>query len=54
MVLDYCSNGDLSDYINRNFPFSFESAQFYVAQIVNGLEYLHNSGVFHRDFKVKV
>ncbi len=60
IVLEYCTNGDFSDFINKNsiifkkllVPFTIEMIQFYIAEIVCALEYLYLNNVMHRDFKV--
>ena len=61
IVLEYCENGDFYEFLRNNSiifnfyiaPLPFETAQFYAAQIVSCLNYLHNLGIAHRDLKVK-
>lgn len=51
MVLDYCPGGDLSKLIREMEVLTFEEARFYLAEIVLGLETLHEAGILYRDFK---
>jgi 3-phosphoinositide dependent protein kinase-1 len=52
-VLELCEGGNFKDLIcmspNKCNETSF---RFYIAEIVNILEYLHKHGIVHRDLKV--
>ncbi|KAJ3329085.1 3-phosphoinositide dependent protein kinase-1 [Blyttiomyces sp. JEL0837] len=49
-VLEYASNGDLLGLL-RTHVFDPPACQFYTAEIVEGVQYLHGKGVIHRDLK---
>lgn len=52
-VLEYCEGGDFINFIKNNIGKLTEEAKiFYIGEIVNLLEYIHKSGVTHRDLKV--
>lgn len=53
MVLDYVPGGELFSYLRRHRRFPVEWAQFYAAEIVLVLEYLHEQqgGIAYRDLK---
>lgn len=53
MLLDYIPGGELFSYLRRHRRFPEEWAQFYAAEIVLVLEYLHDDqgGVAYRDLK---
>jgi serine/threonine protein kinase len=62
MCMDLVPGGMLLDLINekqrewleKNIPnkaCNFECTQFYIAEIVEALHYLHNAGIIHRDLK---
>jgi len=46
--LSYCSNGDLLTYLNKAKQFPIHVAQFYAAEIVDALTYMHGKKIVHR------
>lgn len=48
-VFEYCSGGEFSDFIMLDQ--SPEVLTFYIAQLVNVLQYVHSLGIVHRDIK---
>ncbi|KJE94855.1 PkB kinase [Capsaspora owczarzaki ATCC 30864] len=50
-VISFAANGELLTTIKKLGSFDERCAQFYAAEIVVALEYLHNLGVIHRDLK---
>lgn len=52
-VLEYCEGGDFINFIKNNISKLTEEAKiFYIAEMVNIIEYIHRNGVTHRDLKV--
>jgi serine/threonine protein kinase len=49
-VMELCRNGTLSDYLQTH-KLSHETIQYFTANILKGLEYLHGKNVVHRDIK---
>jgi len=50
-IMDYINGGELFYHLQKEHKFTPERVKFYCAEIVLGLEYLHNSGVIYRDLK---
>ena len=50
-VLEYCRNKDLAKLINCLIKFDYKLAQFYSAEILSAISYMHKQGIFHRDLK---
>lgn len=50
-VLSYADNGDLLQYLTKLKTFETNCAQFYTAQILHAVEYLHSINIMHRDLK---
>ncbi|ESO93119.1 hypothetical protein LOTGIDRAFT_190164 [Lottia gigantea] len=50
IVLEYCSGGNLNDYVLRQNPNSSELIRC-IRQVLYGVEYLHSNRVLHRDIK---
>ena len=51
LVIDFCQNGDLMDYISKNKKIVEPTAALIFEQIVSGIAYCHSFGVAHRDLK---
>ena len=51
LVLDYCSGGNLSQYIHRYKHFSESIAKFYLCEIILAIEELHKHDIIYRDLK---
>jgi len=49
--MDFINGGELFHHLSNEKRFSEERTRFYSAQIVTGIEYLHNIGVIYRDLK---
>ncbi|KAF8960326.1 AGC/PDK1 protein kinase [Flammula alnicola] len=50
-ALDLATNGDLKVLVQKLGSISLNCARYYTAQLVDAVQYLHESGVAHRDIK---
>ena len=51
IVMEYCKNGELFDYIVSHQRLEEDEASVFFYQLINGVEYIHKMGVAHRDLK---
>ena len=51
LVMDMLSGGDLRYHVSRYRRFSEEQTRFFIANMVYGLQYIHEHNVIHRDLK---
>ena len=52
LILDFAQGGDLLDYIKNNRgPLGETESRRFFQQLVEGIEYIHERGVVHRDLK---
>lgn len=51
LVMDFINGGELFHHLSNDKRFTEDRTRFYSAQIVLGIEYLHNIGVIYRDLK---
>ena len=50
MIIDYCPGGDLNLHIIQNL-FEEDEARFYIAELILGIEHLHELDIIYRDLK---
>eukprot|EP01066_Platyproteum_vivax_P016920 Platyproteum_vivax@DN7255_c0_g1_i1.p1 len=51
LVLEYCVEGELYNFLNKQKRFSEGRTAFYIEQLMCSLEYCHSKNVMHRDLK---
>ena len=51
LVMDLLTGGDMRYHICKHRRFTENQTKFFAANIVQGLEYLHNNSILHRDIK---
>ncbi|WVF69329.1 hypothetical protein IAT40_004105 [Kwoniella sp. CBS 6097] len=51
IVLEYCENGSLQTILKKFGKFPESLVSVYISQVLQGLIYLHEQGVIHRDIK---
>lgn len=51
LALDFCPGGELFYLLQKQGSFSEEQAKFYFAEVVLGMEYLHQQNILYRDLK---
>ena len=52
LVLEYCSMGDLYEAIKNNRgPLETEHVRAFMLQLIDGVQHMHNQGLYHRDIK---
>ena len=53
LALELCKGGDVFDWVAETGSFSDILARHYFHQLIDGLAYLHNNGISHRDLKLE-
>ena len=51
MIMEYCENRDLFNYIVAHQKLSEEETAYFFYQLINGLDYIHHNNIVHRDLK---
>ena len=52
LVIQYCNNGDLENYLKKMGKLSEDEAVYFLMQIMNGFQVLHRNKIMHRDVKL--
>ena len=53
IIMDYLDHGSLLSQINGNIGFGEDFGRLILAQLLDGLEAIHNSNIVHRDIKLE-
>ena len=57
LIMEFCNGGSLSECLKKyqkdnNKPFTEEIVQHLMRQIIDGIKYIHNKNIVHRDLKL--
>lgn len=52
--MDYAPGLSIRQVLYERGVFSEEEAKFYIAEVIEGLEVIHQSGILYRDLKVNI
>ena len=52
IVMELCPGGDLLNYVRKRRKLTEPYAKFVFKQLMEGIAYLHENGVAHRDIKL--
>ncbi|XP_056425474.1 protein kinase C delta type-like [Hyla sarda] len=50
-VMELAGGGDLTAFINKQFPLESDTVRFIAAELVCGIQFLHGKNIIHRDLK---
>lgn len=53
IVMEYLSNGDMHSILSKGIKFNYEEQIKVASQMLEGLRYLHQRGICHRDIKTE-
>ena len=58
IIMEYCNGGELSKALDRHIdktgkPFSQETVQILMKQIISAFQYIHGKNIIHRDIKLE-
>ena len=51
LVLSLAPNGDLRELVKRSGSLSLSCARYYIAQLIDTVQWIHSKGILHRDLK---